>query len=283
MTKRKTQALITSIIISVSSLALTACGGSAVSSGSVSASAISKCAHARSVGTVDAENQIPETLVEEKVVAGGKLIQYTTTAEQAAVDYDLRNRIEAPAIEMPEFAFYVFKNPQVAEEAFGLIAHSAKAEEEWGEGGTFQRANIMLTTNNTPAKLSLTATAAEILDKCSVPGDTQSVLRGTSERASTEAQPEANYPATTGEAPESEGATTEATPEVPYATSTTGEAPGESEASAGRGELLARFPHVIADKPNSHENYCTNSTNSTQSYISQHRCTNKDTAEYKKE
>lgn len=150
---------------------------SVASSGSdvVTPSVFAGCAHALSRPIQPYTKQSPEVRVESKAVTGGILGQHRTAAEEATINYDLEHRIEIPKAELTSFSIYVFKNSQIAIEAFKIIVHTPNAEEEWGAGGTFQRANVVLTTQTSSP--SLVAAAETLLNKCSVPGHSQSILR----------------------------------------------------------------------------------------------------------
>ena len=175
MTKRKIQALTSIAISASSSLLLAAFGGN--SSNDISVSAVAKCAHAEMGTALPASSTAtpdPTIEVNQKVVSGGVLTQVPTKAEANAQAYDLDNHIVAP--ETPKFTIYVFNDSKTAKEAFKLIANSPKAEEEWGSGGTYQQANIVITTPTYPST-PLAASIAQLVSKCAVQGPEKMTLR----------------------------------------------------------------------------------------------------------
>jgi hypothetical protein len=197
MTKHRLKTAVAIGLAALSTGSLAACGGGGTV---VSASAIAKCANART----ESMNTLPSSsITQRQVVAktshGGWLYQ---SAE-----------FEAPGKGSPQFDLYIFANSKTAEEAFALIQSAQNPSAEFGAGGTFQRANVVISTDQSPE--SPVATYAEaLLKKCVGAGKTQSFLRSQ----------ESQTTSTTGEAATQEPPSSENEPSAGQSP-----VPGESE------------------------------------------------------
>lgn len=167
----KLAALLTLAGAIVCMCSLVACGSSGGSGKAISASAVAKCAHA----SAEPASSIPAgsaslRAVVAKTTRGGWLHQNTelTASDQAELQAQEQK---------PQFDLYVFASAKTATEAFKLISAAPNASAEYGAGGgTFQRNNIIINTEQEPPG-SLTALAESLLNKCAGAGATESVLR----------------------------------------------------------------------------------------------------------
>jgi hypothetical protein len=178
---------------------LAACGSSSGSAKTISASAVARCAHASPEPT----NAIPSDAPSQRevvamTVKGGWLYQ---RVELTASDEAELQKQETT----PQFDLYVFPSAKTATDAFKLIENAPNASAEYGAGGTFQRGNVIISTDQNPPG-SLTALAESLLNKCAGTGATESVLRSQESTS------------TTGES----------------STSQSSEVPGESQPSQGQ-------------------------------------------------
>ncbi len=149
---------------------LVACGSSGGSSKAISVSAVAKCAHASAepTGSITAGSASLREVV-AKTIKGGWLHQNTelTASDQAELQAQEQK---------PQFDLYVFASTKTATEAFKLIENAPNARAEYGAGGTFQRGNVIVSTEQEPPG-SLTALAESLLNKCAGAGATESILR----------------------------------------------------------------------------------------------------------
>jgi hypothetical protein len=76
----------------------------------------------------------------------------------------------------PTYEIYVFADDRTAESAFNLIANDSNAREEYGDGGTFRRRNIVINTDQGEPG-ALTANAEKLLNKCAGAGASQAITR----------------------------------------------------------------------------------------------------------
>lgn len=165
-------------------LSLVACGSSGGGDGkTISASAIAKCAHASAEPTssIPAGSASLREVV-AKTIKGGWLHQNTelTASDQAELQAQEQN---------PQFDLYVFPSAKVATEAFKLISAAPNASAEYGAGGgTFQRGNVIVSTDQEPPG-SLTALAESLLNKCAGTGATESILRSQESTSTTGESP----------------------------------------------------------------------------------------------
>jgi hypothetical protein len=162
---------------------LTSCGGSSL----VSASAVARCAHAQPQAASNiAPGASSQRQVVAKVAPHGWLRQTINLAELAALTYEL----------------YVFTSEQAATEAFTMISNAPNAKEEYGAGGTFRRANVIISTDQGEAG-ALTNSAESLLNRCVGAGASQSILR-TQESTSATSEAPATTPEAAQEPPASE-------------------------------------------------------------------------------
>jgi len=203
---------IVAVLSLLTTVLLAACGGSSL----ISASAIARCAHATpQVVSNIAPGASSRRQVVVKVAPHGWLRQTINVAEPATLTYEL----------------YVFPSDKEAGEAFTLISNAPNAKEEYGAGGTFRRANVIISTDQGEAG-ALTNSAESLLNRCVGAGASQSILRPPEEvinghtRSEITKAGEDGYslPSTTETAPRSEG-------EAPSATSTIHEPAQEPPAS----------------------------------------------------
>ncbi len=212
---------------------LTACGESS----SISVAAVAKCAHAAPHSDTYLVAHTPSNHeVVAKTIKGGWL--YQIYAE------------ESPAESIPgktEFELYIFKNDKTAEEAFNLISTAPNTKEEWGDGGSFRRGNVIADAEEYPGS-SITAEAESLLNKCVGSGSTQTILRPNEEIINGRTRSEINranedggdLPTTSTEGSEGTGSTSTGETGLPYQNQTEApseyqtEAPGESQPSQGQ-------------------------------------------------
>jgi hypothetical protein len=100
------------------------------------------------------------------------------------------------------YELYVFNSEKATEEAFMLISAAPHASEEYGAGGTFRRANVIISTDQGEAG-SLTNNAETLLNRCVGKGASQSILR-TQTTASTSTKSSSTTPEAEQEPPASE-------------------------------------------------------------------------------
>jgi hypothetical protein len=159
---------IVAVLSLLTAVLLAACGGSSL----ISASAIARCAHATPQAASNiAPGASSQRQVVVKVAPHGWLRQTINVAEPATLTYEL----------------YVFPSEKEAGEAFTLISSAPNAKEEYGAGGTFRRANVIISTDQGEAG-ALTNGAESLLNRCVGAGASQSILRT---QASTSATSEA--------------------------------------------------------------------------------------------
>jgi hypothetical protein len=159
MTRHRKVTLI--ILAPLIAAVLAGCGGS----GSITASAVVKCAHASHELDGNMADNPSQRQVVAKVAAGGWLYQSYGDETEAE-----RNS------EKPEWELYVFKDDQTAQEAFNIIRNAAKPKAEFGAGGTFLRKNLIITTVAS-VRGSLIGWAEPLLRKCVGAGSTKSIIR----------------------------------------------------------------------------------------------------------
>lgn len=148
-------------LAATTALLLSACGGGSTL---VSASAVAKCAHARQQPVSSlTSNASSQRAVIAKVAAGGWLRQ----------DYAAVEQVERKE---PAYEIYVFVSTHAATEAFKLISSAPNAKIEWGGGGTFQRKNVIVNTDQGEAG-SLTNSAESLLNRCVGTGASQVITR----------------------------------------------------------------------------------------------------------
>jgi hypothetical protein len=151
--------LVATVLATATAVLLSACGGSSA----VSASAVASCAHAQQQTSSALPNGAPTfRAVVAQTVKDGWLRQNT----------NLTNAVAGT----PTYEIYVFATDQLAEAAFNMIANDSSAREEYGDGGTFRRRNIIINTDQGEAG-PLTAHAETLLNKCAGAGASQSITR----------------------------------------------------------------------------------------------------------
>ena len=159
MTPVDPRTLSATVIAITCALLLSACGGSSI----VPASAVASCARAQEQTTSALPNGAPTfRAVVAKTVKGGWLRQNANLTSAVAGT--------------PTYEIYVFANDQTAEAAFNLIANDSNAREEYGDGGTFRRRNIVISTDQGEPG-SLTKNAETLLNKCAGAGASQAITR----------------------------------------------------------------------------------------------------------
>jgi hypothetical protein len=181
---------------------LVACGSSGgEATKTISVSAVAKCTHAspEPTSSIPSDSASLRAVV-AKTIKGGWLHQNTelTASDQAELQAQEQT---------PQFDLYVFPSAKTATEAFKLISSAPNASAEYGAGGTFQRGNVIVSTEQEPPG-SLTALAESLLNKCAGAGATESVLRSqesTSTGQSTTGESSASQEGAPGEQEPSQG------------------------------------------------------------------------------
>jgi len=201
---------------------LSACGGNST----VSASAVASCAHAQKQPASALPNGAPTfRAVVAKTVKNSWLWQNTNLASATTG--------------APVYEIYVFATNQGAGAAFNLIANDSNAREEYGDGGTFRRGNVVISTDQGEPG-ALTADAEKLLNKCVGGGASQATTRAGQEVVDGQTRSERQRSEEDGAAPSTgettpTAASTTAEPAQEPPTSEDAPNPGQSPASTREG------------------------------------------------